>query len=648
MVKFLVEFASALRFSRTTQMTKLIHALLQEPTGTEAERKVCLRNVFEEQELHPILEHSVRGAEGFQGLIDIFLPTRNVSVEVKDPRRASNPHKAGTGAKINESAYEQVRRYVCAERERVLNLLTLSDAERNPVYLGIVTDGHLVWMWEWHQDVNEGMPVQDWQNRKLTNASDVHAFVMRLKRQREGKQWTPADPSHIFRPFVADFENYYNRVKGLESTTTQIHLWKRQLEISGNFPPTVQTEAEKLFILHTTMIMISRGIAAALSGTLRRQGINTDGFVGWCREQDWLFASSGLIDTIDTYDWVSRPIDVLRPLYHGLFDRSYRKLWGEYFTPDWLAEGVVKEVLDHAWLVRQMEHAGTNDRIVEAGVLDPACGSGTFLYHAARRIVDECDANGIKTARWKADLAIRLIYGFDVHPVAVEMSRTTLLRALPDVPSFNPQVYQCDSLMTTRTVRDEIRFEADTISVKSRKGTTVLVPLTFVLKHQFLDHLTTIVETARDGKPLPPFVKSENVEEHNRVVNLHSQLTKVIESEGNDVWAWYLGNQAASTRLAESKIDRIVANPPWVRISDIQEATRKEEIRELAINKKIWSGGKNATGFNIAALFVDHCPALYFDETKQNRCGWVLPWAAMRAENWRAFREVNQFRLQKL
>jgi hypothetical protein len=45
---------------------------------------------------------------------------------------------------------------------------------------------------------------------------------------------------------------------------------------------------------------------------------------------------------------------------------------GEYFTPDWLAELVLKEV----------EYDGD----LEKRVLDPACGSGTFLVLAIKDV----------------------------------------------------------------------------------------------------------------------------------------------------------------------------------------------------------------------------------------------------------------------
>ena len=63
--------------------------------------------------------------------------------------------------------------------------------------------------------------------------------------------------------------------------------------------------------------------------------------------------------------------DLFKPLYQDLFPRPLRHQLGEYYTPDWLAG----HVLD------QVGYTG------EPGqrLLDPACGSGTFLLLALRR-----------------------------------------------------------------------------------------------------------------------------------------------------------------------------------------------------------------------------------------------------------------------
>jgi cyclopropane fatty-acyl-phospholipid synthase-like methyltransferase len=59
-------------------------------------------------------------------------------------------------------------------------------------------------------------------------------------------------------------------------------------------------------------------------------------------------------------------------------------------------------------------------------VLDPGCGSGTFLFHAVRRYLHAAAAAG--TANADAILgAVSHVAGVDVHPVAVTFARVTYL-----------------------------------------------------------------------------------------------------------------------------------------------------------------------------------------------------------------------------
>ena len=64
--------------------------------------------------------------------------------------------------------------------------------------------------------------------------------------------------------------------------------------------------------------------------------------------------------------------DLLKKLYQQLFPKSVRHDLGEYYTPDWLAEHVLNEI----------GYVGDPDK----RLLDPACGSGTFLVMAINRI----------------------------------------------------------------------------------------------------------------------------------------------------------------------------------------------------------------------------------------------------------------------
>ncbi|MGO9114387.1 MAG: N-6 DNA methylase [Thermoguttaceae bacterium] len=112
--------------------------------------------------------------------------------------------------------------------------------------------------------------------------------------------------------------------------------------------------------------------------------------------------------------------DLLKPLYESLFPRAVRHALGEYYTPNWLAE----HVLD------QVGYCGQAD----ARLLDPTCGSGTFLLAALRRWRQGSRHRheGINSQP-RAPCPAALIVGFDLHPLAVASARANYLLAIADL-----------------------------------------------------------------------------------------------------------------------------------------------------------------------------------------------------------------------
>ena len=98
-------------------------------------------------------------------------------------------------------------------------------------------------------------------------------------------------------------------------------------------------------------------------------------------------------------------------------NRAERHGLGEYYTPDWLAAKIVRNAADRA---------------IEQRVLDPACGSGTFLFHAIRNFLTEAEDAGLDPTL-RAEEATKHIAGMDIHPVAVIIARVTYLLALSPV-----------------------------------------------------------------------------------------------------------------------------------------------------------------------------------------------------------------------
>lgn len=65
--------------------------------------------------------------------------------------------------------------------------------------------------------------------------------------------------------------------------------------------------------------------------------------------------------------------DLLKELYQGLLTKNIRHNLGEYYTPDWLAEITITH----------------SNYCIEDKVLDPSCGSGTFLVLHINRTISE-------------------------------------------------------------------------------------------------------------------------------------------------------------------------------------------------------------------------------------------------------------------
>src|SRR5271157_1982464 len=148
--------------------------------------------------------------------------------------------------------------------------------------------------------------------------------------------------------------------------------------------------------------------------------------------------------------------DLLKKLYQQLFPKSVRHDLGEYYTPDWLAEHVLNE----------LGYAGDPDK----RLLDPACGSGTFLVMAINRVRAWFDEHREACGYDEGDLCRKIlanVIGFDLNPLAIMSARTNYLVAIKDlirhVDHVEIPVYLCDSIMTPAEYGD--LFSGDVGSV---------------------------------------------------------------------------------------------------------------------------------------------------------------------------------------
>lgn len=133
-----------------------------------------------------------------------------------------------------------------------------------------------------------------------------------------------------------------------------------------------------------------------------------------------------LLLTVYRYDFSKvEEDDLLGELYQQYFERETRKALGEFYTP----KPIVNYMLD------SVGYEGRE--ILNKNLLDPACGSGTFLVEALDRYLEVADETGYADREgWRTVLDGLCdeyhIVGFDVHPFATIMAQVQFtLKLLP-------------------------------------------------------------------------------------------------------------------------------------------------------------------------------------------------------------------------
>ncbi len=623
-----------------TKLIELAAKVIDPPSSGENEIEAAIRELVRAMGFRANSQ-SVNG-----GRTDIYLPDNNLVIETKDRGKVS---PEGPGSLSGETQREQLERYVLALHDSQRGQLQFTD---NRYWRGILTDG-LDWcLYGWLEN-DRGDLYTLWSERERPPISDSRFLADWLKDfigNTPEKHELPENLSSVFGGSLESLRVIYDELSNEQATVTKFELWKDMMRGSGF--DVAGSEAE-LFVVHTFLVTVAEAVIASLSeNDLEPCEVMGDGFASWPQRRGrhgptyhigaaWV---RRVFENANLYNWRSRERDVLRVLYQDIIDRQHRKSFGEFYTPDWLAQLVVDEVIDDNWIERAINTTlGATRPKIGIGVLDPACGSGTFLFHAARKILDSDPLKRQRMSRSEAGRVVaQLVFGIDIHPVAVSIARATLMRALPPGSVDSPEelnVWQGDSLMLRRGMAMASQDASAIIEVLTPQQTPINVPLAFAESPRFASELRRVVATAHAGEPLPFGVGHDlDAQDFQRLRAMHATLTDVCRDEGNSVWSWYLTNYLAPYMLARRGVDRIVANPPWVRMSNIQVVERKRDLENLIGELGLNAGRQLAGNFDIAGLFVSRCRQRFFRGTDV-AAGWVLNWAATKAGNWKRVRE---------
>lgn len=630
-----------------------IVAQLREMPADSAEREAETRLHALLGQLFPNLRYPniATGYESGNGPIDVYC--RNVVFETKSQGKTRDARAKSDGS--TETPQEQAVRYLDAltQHPRMFDDATIG-------WRACVTDGKEWNFYDYDREADQEAKLTSIKTLRLSAPDDddgllafLHDFVDRTAKMTPptgDAQWTES----LVQPFLELAASY-------ESTgeyEVKRDLWRGVL--AGAFINPEGDAERDLFARHTMLVVIARAVAETLRpGAQQAQDTETlrdklcEGFAAWLIDAagaDGTAALDDLTDEVNRYAWSVAERDTLKDLYHTVIDREIRHDFGEYYTPDWLARAVCEEVMDDEWRKETIAMAVAN-QLTGPAVLDPSCGSGTFLYHATQLLLEDARGHPELTNSPQAQVEVvdGLVAGMDLHPVAVELSKTTKMLAFAELASYassanaDLNIHLGDSLQwSARGKGSAIEFGEMVEIPTDEPGNPIRLPRTLLLSDDFAQKLSHVFEYA--NRP-----ENTDTEDNLKVVlglptpadgeamlAVYRRLREYIAAGKNNVWHWYIANLIQPLRLANMPATRLVGNPPWV-VYNAMADDRQDAFRWQAQSRGIWSAGTGRAPQNdLAATFVATCVDFYLQSG--GKFGFVLPYAALRARHWGPFR----------
>ncbi len=487
----------------------------------------------------------------------------------------------------------------------------------------------------------------------------------------------PPDPATVKREFgreslaakraLDDLGEFWDRIGKTPEGRLKRELWNRLLGIAYG----AEVGDDGLFLQHTYLAVVAKAVAWAAmieappenaAALLYGTGFSDLGITGQSEPDffDWMLASEDggelvmrIAGQVNRFRMRDIRVDILKAIYESLIDPETRHDLGEYYTPDWLAARVV---------------AATVNNPLEQRVMDPACGSGTFLFHAVRAVLDAAGGAGLSPSK-AVRRAVELVAGIDIHPVAVIFARVTyLLACLPVLRKEHPgsialPVYLGDALQWNLARTGEKGKQLDLLA--SDDVLEIFVPA-FTLPEPrprrlgearlrfpagvasdagAFDHVLNIMITFGAGsKPAASFAAWMDREitlpiEDREVLRETYEVMRRLQNEGrNHIWGYVARNLARPVWLSSEgqKADVVIGNPPWLAYRHMK-GSLQDRYKKEAVAARVWWSGRGTSANDLSAYFYTRAASLYM--RRMGRIALVMPYAAMTRQAYREFRK---------
>ena len=343
-----------------------------------------------------------------------------------------------------------------------------------------------------------------------------------------------------------------------------------------------------------------------------RNLLEGDFFSWYCDENIWSKEESEIISklinvlegySITFYRHGYSTIDIFIDLYMEIMPSQVRHSLGEYFTPSWLADYVVK----------QSKKLISDDDFT---AIDPCCGSGVFVMALIRDIISKKDIISLSESEKKELLnsILKRVKGVDINPLSVLTAKVCFylsIKPLINNDDIEIPIYLGDSANIPNKVKigDSLCYEY-TVNTK-QENIQVLLPSNFVENENFFSRMNQIQARieAEDSelvsnKFLQNFSESDiNEEIIEHIKSLSDQLVRLHKNNWDGIWIRIVTNFMLVARI--KNIDIVIGNPPWIKWEFLPQAYA-EKIKSLCLDRHLFSGQTymGAISLNICAFIM--------------------------------------------
>ncbi len=521
-----------------------------------------------------------------------------------------------------------------------------------------------------------------------SDASSHESFFLFLNRLffREGRLRPTVETftrdfgvqSHLYAALQPELAAAFESVRQEPEVSLSYSEWSRYLSYTyGNLSTTAQ-----LFCRHTYLAVLARFIvwasllerdeAASLPSTelvsalvrgdyferKRLMNLVEQDFFQWIGrptasrrlERAWM----KMLNQLRSYDFGQIDEDLLKGVYQELVDPADRHDLGEYYTPDWLCERVVSEMI------------GKPTGHIPA-VIDLTCGSGGFLrasLHRIRSMLEKVDRGG--AIDWDSVLKALLtnVHGIDIHPLAVMICKATYVIAIRDLlrrakhPVQIP-VHLADALLMPHT--DDLVLLGGTHVTVRFAGKRYGFPQTLFDDARGWDEAVSLCtdvasRLARDenaeteagfhaaaARHLAHIAdEGDRVNASRELFRLSGDLAARIRNRQDTIWSFILRNNMRPLFL-RNRYDVVVGNPPWLAYRYVSDPEYQQEIKSLSVEtyELAPKAQKLVTQMELATLFLVHATHLYLK--KGGMLGYVMPRSVFSGDQHEKFR-TEQFK----